>query len=383
LKAPALSIALMLESDGPGGAEGVLIHLAEEFRRRGHNVCPIGPASGCGWLADQFRKRDFQPETFRLRHPADIRCVFDLKRIFRDRQIDVVHSHEFTMAIFGAAAASRARLPHYITLHGSTYWGNRWRRRAAMRWAFRKSQGVVAVSEPYRHIIATILKIPESRLSVIPNGIPTEAGRRQPLRAELGLAEKDTLMVAVGNLYPVKGHRFLIEAAARLPREVGWKLVIAGRGEEETRLQSLIEQHHLTDRVHLLGLREDIPDVQAAADIFVMPSLSEGLPLALLEALAAGTPVVASAVGGIPEVTGRNRGGIMVAAGEVDQLSHALSGLLMQPEKRALLSKDARHAFDTSPFRLENMADAYEALFLSAHPTTTEPSLGKPSTVVA
>jgi len=380
---PSLSIALMLESDGPGGAERMLIHLAEELRSRGHDVCPVGPENGVRWLADQLQARGFRREVFRLRHPLDVRCVADLRGIFRDRKIDIVHSHEFTMAVFGAAAAKLSNLPHFITLHGGTYWGKRRRRRAATRWAFRNSNGIIAVSEPYRQTIATVLGVSESRLSVVPNGIPIEAGDREPVRADLDLADSDVLMVAVGNLYPVKGHRFLIEAAGNLPRESGWKLVIAGRGEEESRLRNLIERYDLTDRVHLLGLRDDIPNLLAAADIFVMPSLSEGLPLALLEAMAAGTSIVASAVGGIPEVTGRDRGGITVPAGEIEALTHALNGLLLEPEKRARMAKDARQAFDTSPFHLEKMADAYEAMFLSAHPATADMTLGKPSTAAA
>jgi glycosyltransferase involved in cell wall biosynthesis len=363
---PSLSIALMLESDGPGGAETMLIHLAEELRLRGHEVCPIGPENGEGWLGEQFRAHGFRPEVFRLRHPVDVRCIADLRTIFRKRNIDVVHSHEFTMAVLGAAAAKKSGLPHFITLHGGTYWGKRWRRRAAVRWAFRNSRGVVAVSEPYRQTIATLLGISESRIIVVPNGIPLKSGDGELVRTELQVTEGEVLMVAVGNLYPVKGHRFLIEAAAKLPRELAWKLAIAGRGEEEDRLRTLIADNDIGDRVYLLGLRSDISNLLAAADVFVMPSLSEGLPLALLEAMAAGTPIVASAVGGIPEVTGKGRGGITVPAGQAEPLSVALEHLLKNPTERARVSTEARRTFENSQFRADKMANAYECLFVSA-----------------
>jgi len=363
---PPISIALLLESDGPGGAEAVLIHLAEELRRKGHDVCPVGPASGCGWLADQFRKRGFQPEVFRLRHPADIRCVSDLKQIFSERQIDVVHSHEFTMAVFGAAAAKRAHLPHFITLHGGTYWGDRWRRRAAMRWAFRHSNEVVAVSQPHRAEISRLLGVRRERLRVVPNGIPFISGDRNVVRSELGIEDDEVLMVAVGNLYPVKGHRFLIKALAGLPRDGRWKLAIAGRGQEEQDLRAMISENGLSGRVQLLGLRQDIANVLAAGDLFVMPSLSEGLPLAVLEAMAAGLPVVASAVGGIPDVTGNGRGGITVPAGSVESLQEALEYLVAHHEERIALGMEAHHAWKSSPFTAEPMADAYEELFLES-----------------
>jgi len=173
-------------------------------------------------------------------------------------------------------------------------------------------------------------------------------------------------MVAVGNLYPVKGHRFLIKALAELPRDGHWKLAIAGRGQEEQDLRAMISGFGLSGRVQLLGLRQDIANVLAAGDLFVMPSLSEGLPLAVLEAMAAGLPVVASAVGGIPDVTGTGRGGITVPAGSVEPLQEALEYLVAHREERIALGKEAHHAWKRSPFTAETMADAYEKLFLES-----------------
>src|SRR5689334_10687465 len=100
-----LRIALMLESDGPGGAEVMLLQLAEELRRRGHDVLPVGPDNGSGWLAGQFRERGFTPATFSLRRPLDFNCLRGLAHLLRDKRIQVVHSHEFAMAVYGAAAA--------------------------------------------------------------------------------------------------------------------------------------------------------------------------------------------------------------------------------------------------------------------------------------
>ncbi|MGH7719609.1 MAG: glycosyltransferase, partial [Gemmatimonadaceae bacterium] len=130
-----LSIALMLESDGPGGAENMLLQLATALRARGHMVTPVGPSNGYGWLAEQFRGRGFDPATFTLRSPVDWRCARGLVRLFRERGIEVVHSHEFTMAVYGAAAARMAGARHVITMHGGTYFADQMRRRVALRWA--------------------------------------------------------------------------------------------------------------------------------------------------------------------------------------------------------------------------------------------------------
>src|ERR1700684_139714 len=100
-RARPLRIAQMLESDGPGGAETMLISLSEALRSRGHDVCPVGPAHGVGWLSARLGNAGFQRETFTIRRPIDWRCVRGLIQVLRARRIEVVHSHEFTMAVYG------------------------------------------------------------------------------------------------------------------------------------------------------------------------------------------------------------------------------------------------------------------------------------------
>ena len=114
-----LAVALMLESDAPGGAECMLLLLAEQLRARGHSVCPVGPNIGSGWLAAEFRKKDFVPETYSLRRMLDLGCVRQLAGLLRRRKIDIVHSHEFTMALYGAAASKAARIPQVVTMHSA------------------------------------------------------------------------------------------------------------------------------------------------------------------------------------------------------------------------------------------------------------------------
>src|SRR5450759_1494058 len=134
---PRLRIAMMLESDGPGGAEMMVFRLSEELRRRGHTVVPVGPAHGVGWLGDLFRRGGFSPEVFRLRRPVDPGCVHGLVQLFKEHRIDAVHSHEFTMAVYGTAAARLLGLPHVITMHGGFKACTALRRRIALRWAIR------------------------------------------------------------------------------------------------------------------------------------------------------------------------------------------------------------------------------------------------------
>jgi glycosyltransferase involved in cell wall biosynthesis len=358
-----LRIAMILESDGPGGAEHMLLLLAETLRGRGHHVLPVGPAMGCGWLAGEFRARGFEPAVFHLRRAIDPGCAIGLARLFTDQRIDVAHSHEFSMAVYGAAAARISGVPHVITMHGGMGFGERRRRRVALRWAFASSNRVIAVSDVTRRDLRRVLRSDATSIDVVPNGVRDRTGNGARVRRQLGLGERDRLVLAVGSLYPVKGYDVLIEALGNLAADPGWRLAIAGQGAEEDRLRDLATERGIGGRIHLLGYRTDIPDLLAAADLYVMPSRSEGLPLALLEAMFAGRPVVASAVGGIPDALGTT--GLLVPPGDPAALAGALRALLADGPRRLDLGAAAA-ARAAARFGVDAMADAYEERYRDA-----------------
>ena len=365
-----LRVALLLESDGPGGAETMLLNLGEELRRRGHEVLPIGPAGRAGWLGDQFRARGFSPESYVLRRALDPACMRQIIAMLRSHRIQVAHSHEFGMGVYGAFAARRAGARHVITMHGGRYYAEQRRRRSALRWAARRSDALVAVSEATADDLRRTLRLRNDEVKVVPNGIPFRSGTRSKLRDELGISADDLLLVAVGNLYPVKGHAVLLRALGELTRSsamagVRWRLALAGRGEEEAALRALARDEGIADRVSLLGYRDDVPDILAAADVFVMPSLSEGLPLALVEAMAAGLPVVVSDVGGVPEVAVAGKEAILVPAGDTARLGAGLATLVRDPDLRATMGAAARERARRD-FSVSTMCEAYERLYRRA-----------------
>ena len=354
-------IALMLESDGPGGAETMLLQLAEELRRRGHDVTCVGPDNGCGWLGGELRRRGFTTEVFTLRRPLDPACLRGMVAMLRRLRIDVVHSHEFTMAIYGAAAARQLGIPHVITMHGSEKVLARWQRRLALRLAFASSRAVVAVSRAtHAHLVKTMRMSPDSVLT-IPNGITFTPGTRATVRTELGLSGENVLVVAVGNLVPRKGHIHLLRALAALGND-RWHVAIAGRGDEERRLRAFAAEAGVAGRVHLLGHRGDVPDLLAAADVYAMPSLWEGLPMALLEAMFAGKAIVASRASGIPEAIEEEVQGLLADPGDEAQLQAALVRLLTDAGLRQRLGEAARRRAQTE-FSAAVMTDAYERAF--------------------
>ncbi len=340
----------------------MLASVATDLQAAGNRNIVIAPAGGEGWLARELSGSGVQVESFRLERPFSPAFARWLEETLRRHRVDVAHSHEFTMAVYGAWAARRARIPHLFTMHGGRYYAERWRRRIALRVAADLSGAVVAVSATLARHLSRDLWLRAIRVTTIPNGARGAPGVRSTLRDELGLASSDHLAVAVGNLYPVKGHLYLLEAlgtlAARLPQ---LHVAIAGRGERDGELRARAEALRIADRFHLLGLRADVGNVLAAADVFVLPSLSEGVPLALLEAMLAARPIIATAVGEVPTVLDAGRAGVLVPPGDAAALAGALSDLLSDPARARRFSAAAaqraaeEYAFDTMVERYTNL----------------------------
>jgi glycosyltransferase involved in cell wall biosynthesis len=371
-------IAHLIESDGPGGAERMLASVARELQAAGSHNVVIAPAGGEGWLARELSGTGVVVELYRLDRPFSRTFARWLTDLFRRHRIALAHSHEFTMAVYGAWAARRAGVAHLFTMHGSRYYAGRLQRRVAMRLAALFSSSVVTVSRSLGGHLAKDLWIRPSRVVTIPNGVrpPSVPVGQSSLREELGLHSTDQLAVSVGNLYPVKGHAHLLEALARLAtRFPGLHVAIAGRGELDESLRARARELQVSDRVHLLGLRSDIGNVLAGADVFVLPSLSEGVPLALLEAMLAGRPVVASAVGEVPTVLDGGGAGVLVPAADPSALASALDSVLSDPARARQLGAAAR-ARATQAYSFDAMMDGYLALYEKAlrnHPHDGRP----------
>jgi len=380
---PPPRIAHLIECDGPGGAERMLASLAIEQQQAGAQVLVILPANGEGWLAAQLAGSGVAIEHFGLDRPVSPACARWLAGVLRRHRISLAHCHEFSMGVYGAWAAWLARIPHLVTMHGGRYYADRLRRRIALRAGVALGGGhIVAVSHELARQLRRDLWLPASRVSTISNGVRYVAATHSTLRDELDLEPDDRLAVAVGNLYSVKGHRFAVEAVALLrDRHPRLHLAIAGRGDQADALERQAQERGVAARVHLLGLRADIPNLLAGADAFVLPSLSEGLPLALLEAMFSARPIVASDVGEVRTVLGDGAAGMLVPAGDAPALAEALAGLLEAPDHARELGTRAQQRA-TSGYGIASMVARYTALYDELRPSLARESPDTLSTAV-
>jgi glycosyltransferase involved in cell wall biosynthesis len=232
-----------------------------------------------------------------------------------------------------------------------------------MRAALAFTGRTVAVSRELAGKLSDDLGVARSRIAVIPNGVRPRPRSRAPIRQELHIGPADRLIVAVGNLYPVKGHRHLIDAVGLLAsRYPTLHLAICGRGELAEALTAQALDLGVADRVHLLGLRPDVAGILEVADVFVHPSLSEALPLAVLEAMFAARPIVATNVGEIASALDHGEAGLLVERGSPSALASAIDRLLTDANlSRRLAHRALQRAHER--YDVSQMVRQYVAIY--------------------
>jgi glycosyltransferase involved in cell wall biosynthesis len=361
-----VKILHVIETPGPGGAEKALVDIAHgisgEFSCIGLEMCRDS------WTGRELRKRGIEVLTLPLARAFDFTWPRRFARLLRELGVDCVHAHEFTGNCYGTAGALLARVPIVCTTHGKNYWPEKLYRRLAYRWVARRANAFVFVSDDLARFAAQVLGTSAGRFHIVKNGVDTRTYRRdsharERIRGELRLLPEQQLIVAVGSLYPVKGHAVLLEAFARVrSRDGSAQLVIVGDGPLRTELEQRIRELGIEDSARILGRRADVPDVLNAADLFVMSSLSEGLPLALLEAMAVGLPVISTAVGGIPEVVIPDRTGWLVRPADVEDLATKIRYVLEDPQQRRAVG-EAGLARCVSEYSLEKTVTEFTRIY--------------------
>jgi glycosyltransferase involved in cell wall biosynthesis len=307
----------------------------------------------------------------RIRPLWDLRGLFRLTRFLKSSQPDIVHTHTSKAGFVGRWAAHRARVPVVVhTAHGFAFHEFSARgasvvystlERLAARWCDR----IFTVSEYHRRVaLDRGIGTPE-QVVAIPNGLALDRGlpanARTEVRAALGMGDSDFVLLGVGRLAEQKGFRYLLEALAGL-RDPTIHLFVAGTGPLEEGLRRRTVELGISDHARFLGFRDDIGDLLAACDLVVLPSLYEGLSIALLEAMAAARPVLTTSIPSNLEVTHQGKGARLVATRDAAALQEALADLKLDAGGRVELARRGKAIFD-SEYTQDRMLRAYLAQY--------------------
>lgn len=328
-----------------GGAEQHLLQLCAGLRAAGHTVEVAAPRQA--WIGQRLAEDGFVVHDFDFRGHYDAAALYRLVRLLRRQRYDLIHTHLVRAAWYGQWAAHWTGQRLVSTVHDLTTWKR-----------YPRHQPLIAVSQAVKDHLVMRGFAPERIEVVFPGArdcLPAcTPDTRASTRQALGLAEHDTAVLLVGRVAEVKGHDVALSAARLLQQQAGIGTVQWLFAGQETAWGQ--QQHaHDTNRLAMwLGRRDDIPELLAAADVVVQPSRSEGLGLALMEACSAGKPIVASRVGGIPEVVADGVNGLLVPPEDPAALAQAIQHLMEHPATAQQFGLQARQRFERA-FSIDTM----------------------------
>ena len=321
-------------------------------------------------LAASAKSLGLQTKTFKCSKPFDPRTVYQIRKYMTQNRVDIIHAHGYKANFYALMSTIFCKVPCMATCHPWLETGDSLRATFYTfldRLLLGRFKKIVAISEELKK---EILQEGRSKLkiTVIENGIDisrfSNNYNTEQVRRELGIADNFRIIGTIGRLSPEKAHLDLLEAAKMLKESFANVFVlIVGDGPMRANLEAAIEKLGLNNNVLITGVRNDIPDILAIFDIFVLPSHSEGLPIALLEAMAAKKPIIATNVGSIPNVLSQKKSGILIPPRDVYLLKNAMAELLGNSSKADLFAQNAYTTVEaqySSKRMTEEYMDIYE-----------------------
>jgi glycosyltransferase involved in cell wall biosynthesis len=325
-----------------GGAEKALFDLSTSLDRTRYEVT-VASLKDKGLIAQQLETEGIEVISLGLNEGSKLSglfsslfMVFKVERELKRRKADILHTFLFRANFIGRIAARAAGVPVVISSLRTMEEEKKYQLFLERITSFMVDR-YIAVSEKVKEHAISHSKIPPDKIVTIYNGVRLQdtggASDPEALRRALNISPSDRVLMVIGRLRKEKGHSFLIDAIDEVRKRIpGIKLIIVGEGEEEPRLKAQVRRLSLTETVVFTGLRRDIPELLTIAELVVLPSLWEGMPNCLLEAMNAGKPVIATAVGGIPEVVLDGYTGILVPPWNSKALTEAMVRVLSQQE---------------------------------------------------
>lgn len=372
-----MKVLLLVHGLEVGGAESMLAALARHLRAAGDTV-EIGCLGVLGTIGEELRAENVPVVVHERRPGFDATLPGRLARRIRSGRFDVVHAHQRTALFYGLLAGLLHGTPIVYSEHGPHFGVVRARQRLFNRLLGRRLRAVTAVSRHTARGLAADEGFGGRDVAVVPNGIDVErwaaAARRggDAVRRQCGLPIGAPILGSVGRLHPVKNQQLLVRALAILRRRIAdAALVLIGEGPQRDELAALAHRLGVGDAVHFLGERRDVEQLLPAVDVFCLSSLSEGIPLTLLEAMAARVPVIAVAAGGVAEAVASEADALLidgaVAHGEpvAERLAAAAQRLLGDAALRQRLTERAAVRVQAE-FTIEAACRRYRALLQAA-----------------
>lgn len=343
-----MKILYLITRAEPGGAQVHLLELIKGFREKAElhlavgsdkDDFLVGEAKGLGITVCQLRNM------VHPLHPGrDIQGLSEIMQIIRRLKPDLIHAHSSKAGFLGRLAAKLEGLPSIFTAHGWAFtegvpFPRRFLALAMEKIAGRLGGTVIAVSHHDANLALRYGVVSPARLKVVWNGIPDV-----PYRADPSLNPPKIAMVA--RFSPPKDHTLLLRALAPL-RHLPWELVLVGDGPLLPEVKELAHNLGIAHRVNFLGKRLDVPQILSSAQIFVLVSKWEGLPISLLEAMRAGLPVVASDVGGVGEAVKEGHNGFLISRGDEETLRSRLQTLIVDSALRLAMGRQGRRLYES------------------------------------
>lgn len=361
-----IRVLQLVEGMNWGGAETKLLELISHMDRQRFDttVCSLG-------IGDRIRTRfdelGIPFVSLKRRGRIDPKLVWDVSQLIREKKIDVVMTTLFYADVVGALASAIS--PNKAVFSWETISAPEWllrHRLWAYRFAMRYCSKVISVSNATARWLVEKRGLSEKQITVIPYGVNLalyQQGKNPQLRAELGLSQDALVVGVVARLHPQKGHCYLIEAAQKICRQhPNAQFVFAGDGKLRTALEKQVADAGLTKQFNFLGFRSDVKDLLRTFDLFVLPSLYEGLPNVILEAMACGLPVVATSVDGTVELVDDGETGFLVPPEQPDALAEKIQQVLSDDALRQKFGQTGRKKVETQ-YSLELQVSRFQELY--------------------
>ncbi|MDF0665625.1 MAG: glycosyltransferase [Nitrospira sp.] len=348
-----------------GGSEKLALEISShlDLKQFKPSVCALDLG---GELAKDLEKNNIDYHVLH-RRGVELNILRKLYRVIKRGRVDVVHTHHFTQLFYTAVPARLAGARIIHTEHEFFSYMSSKLSRTMILPLSRLCDRITVVGPEVADYFVRTLGIPERNVVIVPNGVDTTKFDcdRKAVREELGLSPEEAVIGTVGRLEPEKDQRTLLDAVLQVKGECpNVRLVIVGDGRLADELRAYAKHIGVFSQTLFLGTRRDIPKLLAAMDVFVLSSVREGLPIALIEAMAAKRPVVASDIGSIRALVRDGHNGFLVPSGDAAAFGRGLRRLLKSSELQEHLGEAGRRTVEAS-FSLATMIRAYEGLYQS------------------